>query len=118
LIFAGLTLAIIQLGSPQHLMDSSYGRVFLAKAALLAALFTLAAYNRWRLTPRVRTDARAASRLTRNISVEVVLAFAVLFVVGIWHFTSPPRTLDLAVRAHAPSATSGPNRPEPVGSAE
>lgn len=46
LIRAGPTVAIIQLGSPQHLVDSAYDRAFLAKAALPAALFALAAYNR------------------------------------------------------------------------
>jgi copper transport protein len=96
LILAGLTLAVIQLGSPAHLIDTAYGRVLLAKAALLAAVFALAAYNRWRLTPAVEADALAAPRLARAIVIEAALVLAVLCVVGLWRFTPPPRTLDLA----------------------
>ena len=47
LVIAGMTLAVTQIGEPSALVSTAYGRVRLAKLALLVLLFGLAAWNRW-----------------------------------------------------------------------
>jgi copper transport protein len=107
LALAGLALAAVQLRSPAALFDSAYGRVLLAKAALLTALFGVAALNRWRLTaPAVGGAARR--RLVRSIAVEIGLAAVILGVVALWRFTPPPRALADAAPARASLHVHGP----------
>src|SRR5260370_40429749 len=51
LALSGLVLAIVELGSPGALVETTYGLVLLVKLALVAVLVTLAALNRVRLVP-------------------------------------------------------------------
>ena len=97
LALAGIVLAVIQVEAPAALVETAYGRLLLAKLALLAALFCLAALNRWRLTrPAEAGDAVARKRLARSIGVELALVLAVFGVVAGWRFTPPPRALAIA----------------------
>lgn len=101
MVVAGGVLAVIQVETLSALVSTDYGLVLLAKLAMLAALFTLAAYNRWWLTgPAAGAETAAAMRLGRMIRVEIVLAAAILAVVGLWRFTPPPRVI--AVEAAFP----------------
>ncbi|HTN59940.1 MAG TPA: copper resistance protein CopC [Devosia sp.] len=94
LVAAGVTLAVVQLGSPAALLQTGYGRVLLAKLVLVAALLVLAAINRWRLTARAEgTDVVARRQLVRTIVVESVLVLAIFGVVALWRFTPPPRVM-------------------------
>lgn len=94
LIAAGLLLAAIQLASPAALWTTAYGRVLLVKLVLLAALFALAAFNRFHLTePAERGDSVAVRRLIRSIRIEIVLVLAIFAVAAAWRFTPPPRAL-------------------------
>lgn len=97
LALAGIVLAVIQVEAPAALVETAYGRLLLAKVVLLAALFCLAALNRWRLTrPAEAGDAVARKRLARSIGVELALVLAVFGVVAGWRFTPPPRALAIA----------------------
>ena len=97
LALAGIVLAVIQVEAPAALVETAYGRLLLAKLALLALLLGLAALNRWRLTrPAEAGDAAARKKLTRSIGVELVLVLAVFGVVAGWRFTPPPRALAIA----------------------
>lgn len=97
LTLAGLLLAAVQVERPGALVSTAYGRVLLVKLALLAALFLLAAVNRWRLTgPAEREEDGAARRLARAIAVESVIVLLVLCAAAAWRFTPPPRALALA----------------------
>lgn len=99
---AGLLLAAIQLQSPEALFATAYGRVLLAKALLLLALFFLAAINRFRLTaPAERGDPKAMKWLRRSIRIEVALVLAIFAVAALWRFTPPPRSLVEAAGAPA-----------------
>ncbi len=101
LIASGAVLALVQVGEVSALLHTDYGRVFLIKAALLAVLFSVALYNRVRLTGRVLADEREAGRrLVRTVSFEIALALAIFAAVATWRFTPPPRAL--AVLAAAP----------------
>jgi copper transport protein len=102
LVVAGIVLAVIQVGEPAALWTTAYGRVLLAKLALLVALFGLAAINRWRLTGAAAAgEAWARKRLVRATAVELVLAVAIFGVVATWRFTPPPRALQAAAAAPA-----------------
>lgn len=97
LALSGATLAAIQVQAPGALLATAYGRILLAKLALLAVLFGMAALNRWRLTaPAESGDAPAGKALARSIAVELLLVLAIFGVAAGWRFTPPPRALVLA----------------------
>jgi len=97
LALAGVVLAVIQVEKPSALVDTAYGRLLVAKLVLLAVLFGLAAFNRWRLTlPAEAGDAAARSRLVRSITFETLLVLAIFGVAAGWRFTPPPRALAIA----------------------
>jgi copper transport protein len=97
LIVAGVSLAAIQVQKPAALLETDYGRVFLVKLGLLAALFSLAAINRWRLTrPVMRQDKIATQSMVRSIAAETTIVILIFTVVATWRFTPPPRALAIA----------------------
>jgi copper transport protein len=94
LLMAGVALAAMQLSSSDRLLVTSYGRVLLAKLALVAVLLGLAAINRWGLTDLVTAGVgEARHRLVRAIGVEIGLIVCILGVAALWRFTPPPRAL-------------------------
>ena len=62
LVITGTVQGLLHLDGLQHLVDDAYGRLLLAKLALLTLLVGLGAVNRRRLLPRLRA---AAGRVTR-----------------------------------------------------
>lgn len=97
LVVGGIVLAVIQVETPSALLDTAYGRLLLAKLALLAFLLAIAAFNRWRLTaPAASGDGLAGARLARSICVETLLVLLIFGVAAGWRFTPPPRALAIA----------------------
>ncbi|WP_192259206.1 copper resistance CopC/CopD family protein [Mesorhizobium caraganae] len=104
LIGAGTVLAIIQVQTPAALVNTAYGRLLLIKLALLVFLFTLAAVNRWRLTALAEAGAtEVRRRLSRSISVEMLIVLLIFGAAAGWRFTPPPRAL--AIAAAQPTST-------------
>jgi len=69
-----------------------YGQVLAAKLALFVSMLTLAAINRYRLTPALAQqagDATALAKLRRSIGLETIAAFGVLALVS-WLGTLQP----------------------------
>jgi copper transport protein len=100
LLGSGIALAVIQVGTPDALLGTPYGRILLAKLVLVAALLALALVNRLRLTKPALTGAPdARHRLRRVILAETFLAVLVLGTVSLWRFTPPPRVLAAAAAA-------------------
>lgn len=94
LILAGLVMAALQVRSPQALISTEYGRLFLVKMALATALLGLAALNRFRLSPAlVRGDKGAVVRLGTSVLAEIGLVVAILAVTASLGTTPPPRAL-------------------------
>ncbi|RWR12647.1 copper resistance CopC/CopD family protein [Paenirhodobacter populi] len=89
---SGVAIAVVQLGAdPAALWRTDYGRVLLAKLALVGLLLAVALFNRLRLTPRAE---RGETRpLRRAIAVEMMLAAAIIGVIALWRFTPPPRAI-------------------------
>lgn len=97
LAVAGIVLAIIQVQTPSALVATAYGRLLLVKLGLLAILFALAAYNRWRLTGAVEgRDSAARRKLVRSAAIESLVVLAIFGVAAGWRFTPPPRALAIA----------------------
>jgi copper transport protein len=97
LVLAGIALTIVQVADPSALSQTAYGRLLLAKFALLAGLFGLAALNRFTLTDAVESgDRAAAGRLARSIAAETLIALLVFGVAAGWRFTPPPRAIAAA----------------------
>lgn len=109
LVLSGFMLAAVQLPPALASASAPYTLVLAAKLCLVAALLGLAAWNRYRLTPRiVAGDPEAAEALTRSILVELLLIGAILSCVALWRFTPPPRALvseppAIAVHLHGAS---------------
>ncbi len=97
LVLSGAVLAAVQLGRPEALLGTAYGRLLAWKLALVAALLLLAALNRLRLTPAIaRGEPGAAARLRRSIVAEIVLGLSILALASGFRLTPPPRALQLA----------------------
>ena len=108
LALTGLTLAVIQLEKPSALVETSYGLILSVKLALVLSLLALAALNRFRLTPALAKDQKAAAVLKRSILLECGAALGIFTVVAGWRFTPPPRTIvpetPLAIHIHTDKA--------------
>ncbi|MBO9357623.1 copper resistance protein CopC [Bordetella petrii] len=94
LFVSGGILVVVQFDEPSSLWLTAYEQVLALKLALVIVLLGLGAYNRYRLTGAVLDGHPAARRsMRRIIYVECALALAILSVVALWRFTSPPRAL-------------------------
>lgn len=103
LLGTGILLAIVQVGTPEALWTTTYGRILLTKLALVVLLLLLAAANRFRFTIPALSQFGGHHPLVNSISVMLVLAGLALGVVGLWRFTPPPRSLaTIAVAQVAP----------------
>jgi copper resistance protein D len=75
-------------GSVPALVGTDYGRLLLVKIALFLVMVCIAAFNRYRLTPRLAQVQRIAAnrhalrQLERNSTIEAVLGGIILCVVG------------------------------------
>jgi putative copper resistance protein D len=92
----GTWLAITHVGNVAGLVGTSYGRLLLAKLALLVLALGLAALNRSVLLPRLGGDGPtvgrpAMRRLAGFVAVEAGLALAILVIVAAMNVTPPAR---------------------------
>ena len=124
LVLSGGLLAVAQFRDPAALPGTAYGRLLLAKLALVAPLIGLAVLNRLRLTPAIaRGAAGAPARFRHSVRAEIVLAVAILALASGFRLTPPPRALaapaaaELRVHLHDPTLMAGlalaPGRPGP-----
>jgi putative copper export protein/mono/diheme cytochrome c family protein len=95
LAITGALTAASQVASIPGLLGTRYGRLLLLKLALLAPILTMAAMNR-RLVPALAGEAAtvgrpAMRRLRAFVTVEALLALAVLAVVALMSVTAPAR---------------------------
>lgn len=95
LLLAGLSLAWLLSGSFTALLGTAYGLGLLAKVLLVTGLLGLAALNKLRLVPALRSgDPRAALALKRSISIEMLMVALVLVATAtLTSVTTPPVNL-------------------------
>ena len=96
LVLSGAFLAWRLVGSWSELFASDYGRVLLVKIAVVGAAVGVAAYNRYRLVPRLRGDwgyqaeSANARTLARTARTEAAALVGVLLVTGFLVQNNPP----------------------------
>jgi copper resistance protein D len=90
ILASGIGNSVFRLGSARDLLATDYGRMILVKALLFAVMLSVAAFNRWRLMPRMEANGRrAVTSIRRNILVEGALGAVVLAVAAILGTLSP-----------------------------
>lgn len=108
LIVTGAILACIQVATIRALWTTAYGAILVLKLAVVAALLTIAAWNRYGLTPPLLAGQRAADRrFRRTVGLELLLVAVILGLVAGWRFTPPPRALQAAQAATLPMHVHG-----------
>ena len=89
LIVSGSVNAWILVGSLRALLVTDYGQLLLLKIGAFAIMIVFAAFNRFRLTPRlalaekIDADPGALSALTRNTLIELALGLSIFVMVGV-----------------------------------
>ncbi len=92
LIGTGTARAVAEVGSLDGLVSTAYGRLVIAKVALLGLLVALGARNRWTNVPR---SAESLAGLRRTSRVELGVAGVVLAVAGVLSSLTPARSVIL-----------------------
>ncbi len=111
LVGSGTALAWLQLELPLRgaavLVETGYGRLLLAKLALVALLLGLAARNRWQLLPELAARGTTGPLVTA-IRLEIALVAIILVLTAGFRLTPPPRALEPpALVLHVHGARSG-----------
>jgi copper transport protein len=91
LVGGGAVQAVVQVGTVGALFSTGYGRLLLAKVAILAAVLGVAAYAR-RLVRRAQVPAGGAGRLRRTVGIEVAATAVVLALSAVLVQVDPGRT--------------------------
>jgi putative copper export protein len=95
LIVAAAPLLWLLLGGFAELWRSTYGRTIALKLAFVAGLLSLAAFNKLRLTPRVKAgDVEALRSLRTSIRLEMCLGVMILAVTATLTTVAGPPALD------------------------
>jgi putative copper resistance protein D len=97
LLAAGVVLLCLLLRDVTDLWTDGYGRLVLSKISLVSCLLALAAFNHWRLTPRLFAhDERAVRALTRSIMAELAVAGCILVATAAMTTLTGPPVLDVS----------------------
>ena len=99
LFYSGTLMAstdrLRMLGDFTALWGSTYGRYVIYKLAIVACLLCVAAFNKLRLTPRLRAgDTRAVRSLRTSIRLELLLGVLILAVTATLTTVTGPPVLD------------------------
>jgi copper transport protein len=103
LVGAGVLQAVVQVGSVPALWRTDYGRLLLAKVAVLAVTLGAAAYAR-RLVQRGQVPAEGPAKLRRSVGIEVVATMVVLSLSAVLVQVNPGRS---AAAEQAATADTG-----------
>lgn len=90
LLLAGLVLAVVEIGPPEALWATAYGRLLLAKLGLVAVVIAVAGYSRKLVRQRLGASRPGAMRLA--VGVEALVLAGVLAVSSVLVQTTPGRT--------------------------
>jgi copper transport protein len=99
LVGGGVVQSVVQIGPLSALWQTGYGRLLLAKVAVLAMTLGVAAYARRRLVNRAQVPASGVSRMRRTVGVEVAATAVILGLSSVLVQVDPAR--DAAIDAAA-----------------
>lgn len=104
LAVAGVTMAIVHLATPGALLATWFGQLLLMKTTWFTVLLGFAAWNKWRLTPRLEAgDEGVARRLRISIAVEAIVMTLVVLISVNLASTAPEA---LPINAEKPPAAA------------
>lgn len=89
---SGTLMAVLIFSEPNKVITTGYGRTLLIKLIIVAAIITVAAWNRKRILPSIATEPRSYERwghLCQTLSYEAALLIAVISVTGFLSNSSP-----------------------------
>lgn len=92
LVLTGVAQALVEVGTIDGLLDTTYGRIVIAKLALVALVIAVASLSRRLVEPIANRDAGAGGRLRRMVIAEAAVAVAVLGVTSVLVQVTPART--------------------------
>lgn len=101
---SGAAQTLLFLPSPLDLFRSSYGAVTLAKVAGLLALVCYGAHHKFRVLPRLQSDAATPGRFAGTLRQELALMAIVLVVGGLLAYVPPPSASTATTTAQASHA--------------
>lgn len=90
LLLAGLVQAVVEVGPPEALLQTTYGRLLLVKLGLVAVVMAVAGYSRRMVRTRLGPSRPMAMRAA--VATEAVVLAAVLAVSSVLVQTTPGRT--------------------------
>jgi copper transport protein len=90
LVLAGTVQALIEVGTPDALVSTTYGQLIIAKVVLFGAVMAVAAYSRKLV--RDRLAGGGPRRLRRTVGVELGVTAVVLGLSAVLVQTTPART--------------------------
>jgi copper transport protein len=96
LLVAGIVNGYLQIRSWSGLWETTYGRLVLAKAALLLPILALAAWNNRRAVPRLKAGIASAferRRFLQTVGAELALVVAVVAVTAVLVSEPPARAV-------------------------
>ena len=83
LLATGMVNAWFLVGSLPRLWDTPYGQLLALKLAVFAVMLSIAAVNRWIVTPRLSSnDFIASTVLRRNAALEIFGGILIVVIVG------------------------------------
>lgn len=110
LVVAGIVNGYLQIRSWSELVETAYGRLVLAKAALLLPIVALAAWNNRRAVPRLESGTSSGPerrRFLRAVAAELGLVVAVVAVTAVLVAEPPARTVTEPSGPYAEAAELG-----------
>ncbi|NMO56592.1 copper resistance protein CopC/CopD [Actinoplanes sp. TBRC 11911] len=91
LVAGGVVQAVVQVGSVGALWRTEYGKLLLAKVAVLVVTLTVASYAR-RLVQRSQVPAAGAARMRRTVGIEVLATAVILGLSSVLVQVNPGRS--------------------------
>jgi copper transport protein len=91
LLLAGIVQALIEVATPSALIDTTYGRLIIAKVVLFGLVITVAAYSRRLVRRRIASE--RPGRMRRAVWTELGITALVLAVSAVLVQTTPARTV-------------------------
>ncbi|GAC16825.1 copper resistance D family protein [Aliiglaciecola lipolytica] len=83
LLLVGALLAWELIGTVSNLLNQTYGLSLLIKLSFVTAILLLAAWHKFKLTPRLLTHGNAAMVLRRSIQIEMVLGLCIFVITAV-----------------------------------
>lgn len=106
LLLTGVVQTIVQVQTREGLTDTSYGTRLIFKILAVIALLGIAALNKWRLTPALRSAIPSSpERMRRSIRVEATLMLFIVAAAASLTATPPPRAIAISASS-MPSAVA------------